>query len=250
MGRLSGKRALVAGAGGKLGGDLARAFAREGADLVLTTRTAAKLAPLVSDVQALGVRAVAVAADFTVREEVVRLAEAAWDAFGGLDVALLSSQPGEPGMGSLLETRDADWEEQQAAIVSGPFRLLRALAPKWIAAGTGASVITLVSSTGEEPIPGYGAYGLAKGGLWLLSRYMAAEWGQYGIRVNSISPGLIATGGSGAADADAPPAAMVARTALRRLGRNSEVVGAAVYLASDEASFTTGQCIRVNGGRV
>ena len=249
MGRLTGKRVLVCGAGGMMGSQFARAFAAEGADLVVSTRNAAKLEPLAAELRGLGVRAAGIAADFTSDSDIDRLAGAAWEMFGGIDVVLVSSQPAEPNMGDLLSTSDEDWREQQQSVVWGPLRLLRQLAPKMGAAG-GGSVITLVSSTGEEPTPGYGAYGLAKGGLWLLSRYMAAEWGRLGIRVNSICPGMIATGGTGVASAEAPPAAMLARTALGRTGRNEEVTGAAVYFASDESRFTTGQCIRVNGGRI
>jgi len=249
MARLVGKRALVAGAGGKMGAEFARAFAAEGADLVLTTRTAAKLDPLANEIRAGSTRVVTVAADFTDDADIDRLAGAAWDAFGGIDVVLLSSQPAEPNFGDLLSTSDDVWREQQQSIVWGPFRLLRQLAPRMMSA-RGGSIITIVSSTGEEPTPGYAAYGLAKGALWMLTRYMAAEWGRHGIRANSICPGMIATGGTGAVRADAPPAAILARTSLGRVGHNSEVAGAAIYLASDESSFTTGQCIRVNGGRI
>lgn len=247
--RLKGKRALVTGAGGMIGSDFARAFAAEGADLVLTTRTERKLDALSEQLRSNGTRVAVVPADFGCDEDIDRLAVASWDAFGGIDIVLLSSQPAEPHMGDLLHTSDEDWREQQQSIVWGPLRLLRHVAPKMMDAG-GGNIITLVSSTGEEPSPGYGAYGLAKGGLWLLTRYMAAEWGPRGIRANSICPGMIVTGGTGTASADAPPTAMLARTSLARTGRNSEVTGAAIYLASDEASFTTGQCIRVNGGRV
>src|SRR6266536_2563555 len=88
MGRLTGKRALVTGAGGLLGSDLARAFAAEGADLVLTTRTVAKLEPLAGEIRALGVRAATIAADFTSDADADRLAAEAWDAFGGVDIVL------------------------------------------------------------------------------------------------------------------------------------------------------------------
>ena len=245
--RLAGKRALVTGAGGLLGSDLARAFAAEGAKLVLTTRTAAKLTPLAAELGA-----DVVAADFMVEADIDRLAEAAWAAFGGIDVVVISSQPTDPNLGSLLETRGEDWLGQMQTAVWGPLRLMRALAPRMMDAG-GGSVITFVSSTGLDPIPGYGAYGLAKGALWMLTRYMAAEWGPGGIRANAICPGLIATGDDASAarhEAAVRDNGMLARTALRRVGRNRDVVGAAIHLASDESDFTTGQKIHVDGGRI
>lgn len=246
MGRLSGKRILVAGATGMMGSEFARAFAMEGADLILTSRSAGKLEALEAKLRETGARTAAIPADFTLKEDIDRLAVAAWEAFGGIEGVLLSSQPAQPAMGNLLSTSDEDWQRQQMAIAWGPFRLLRQLAPKMMDAG-GASIITLTSSTAEEPVQGYGAYGLAKSALWTLTRYMAAEWGQYGIRANSICPGMIATGGPGAPNQ--PPPSMLSRTSLRRTGRNEEVTGAAVYLASDESSFTSGQRITVNGGR-
>jgi NAD(P)-dependent dehydrogenase (short-subunit alcohol dehydrogenase family) len=249
VGRLDGKRALMTGAGGLLGADLARAFAAEGADLVLTTRTAAKLEPLAEEVRGMGRRAACIAADFLRDEDVDRLADEAWNAFGGIDVVLLSSQPPDPNLGDLLTTSDDDWREMHQSIVWGPLRLMRRLAPRMMEAG-GGSVITTISSTGIDPSPGYDAYGLAKGSLWLLTRYMAAEWGKHGIRVNAFSPGMVATAGN-VADLEAlePIQAMLKRTALGRMGLNRECVGVAVYLASDESSFTSGQKIFVDGGR-
>src|SRR5690349_14399397 len=111
MGRLAGKRALMTGAGGLMGAALAHAFAAEGADLVLTTRTAAKLEPLAQEIRELGVGASTVAADFTLEADIDRLAEAAWEAFGGIDVVLLSGQPPNPNLGDLLSTPDAAWRE-------------------------------------------------------------------------------------------------------------------------------------------
>lgn len=250
MGRLAGKRALMTGAGGLLGSDLARAFAAEGADLVLTTRTASKLDPLIEEVRGFDVRAKAVAADFTSNDDIDRLAQEAWDAFDGLDIVLLSSQPSDPNQGDLLTCPEEIFAEQHQTIVWGPLRMMRQLAPKMMEQG-GGSIVTITSSTGFDPMPGFDAYGLAKGSLWMLTKYMAAEWGHKGIRVNAFQPGLVATSGDNVEQLEkhARERGVLDRTALGRLGRNSECVGAAIYLASDESSFTSGQRINIDGGR-
>jgi NAD(P)-dependent dehydrogenase (short-subunit alcohol dehydrogenase family) len=245
MNRLSGKKVLMTGAGGLLGSDLSRAFAAEGADMVLTSRTADKLNRLAEEIRALGVRSAAIAADFTRNQDIDRLAERAWEAFGGIDVVVLSSQPPNPQFGDLLSTPDHILEGLQRSIVWGPLRLMRALAPKMMTAG-GGSVVTFTSSTGFDPTPGFAAYGLAKGSLWLLTLYMAKEWGKRGIRVNALQPGLIATGG----DVKALEQGVFGRTSLDRVGANRECIGAAIYLASDESSFTSAQRICVDGGRI
>jgi NAD(P)-dependent dehydrogenase (short-subunit alcohol dehydrogenase family) len=190
-----------------------------------------------------------VACDFCDTAAIDRLAELAWAAFGGLDVVLFSSQPPEPNLGTLLTTSEADFLEQHQAIVWGPLRLMRTLAPRMMAGG-GGSVITTVSSTGVDPVVGYSAYGLAKGSLALLTRYMAQEWGRGGIRVNAFSPGTVATGSDPAQyEAMLRERGMLDRTALGRVGRNADCTGLAIYFASDESAFTSGQRVFIDGGR-
>lgn len=251
MNRLAGKRALMTGAGGLLGSDLCRAFAAEGADLVLTTRSESKLAPLAAELQEMGAKVATIAADFTRDDDIDRLAAQAWDAFGGIDVVLLSSQPPNPELGTLLATSDEDWRDQFKSIVWGPLRLVRQLAPRMTEAG-GGSIVTFTSSTAFDPVEGFAAYGLAKAALWALTMYMAKEWGKGGIRANALQPGLIATGDErdyAERQRMATERGVLARTSLARLGHNNECIGAAVYLASDESSFTSGQRIAVDGGR-
>ncbi|MGE0741764.1 MAG: SDR family NAD(P)-dependent oxidoreductase [Hyphomonadaceae bacterium] len=249
-GRLAGKIALITGAGGKMGQAFARAYAAEGAKLILTSRTPTVIAPLADDLTKLGAESVALTADFTKGDDIDKLADNAWAAFGRVDTVLLSTQPPNTLLGDLLTTPPEAWREMMESIVWGPLRLMQQLAPRMMENG-GGSIVTVISSTGLSPTPGHDAYGIAKGALWLLTRYMAKEWGKGGIRVNAINPGSIVTGDNEEQITElARRAGVLDRTALGRLGYTRECLGAAVHLASDEASFTSAQLINIDGGRM
>lgn len=137
------------------------------------------------------------------------------------------------------------------AMVWGPLRLMRQLAPRMAEAGTGGSVITFTSCCGFGAFPGYDAYGMAKAGLWWMTMNMAFQWGKHGIRANAIEPGGVLTN---EADREwrervSTASGVFARQSIKRMGRNEDVVGLAIYLASDESTYTSGQNIAVNGGQ-
>lgn len=248
-GRLAGKRALVCGAGGNLGGDVARAFAREGADLILTSLSGSGIREIEAEAREMGRRAASLAVDFADDDAVDGLAEWAWGAFGGVDIVFISSQPADPRLGDLLTTSESDWKRWFQIITWAPLRLMRSLAPRMIEAG-GGSVITVTSSSSDDPAPGFDAYGLGKAGLWWLTQYMAREWGPGGIRVNALQPGMVATAGNvEELDALVRKGGLMGRTSLGRVGTNEDCLGAAIFLASDESRFVSAQRLKVDGGR-
>jgi NAD(P)-dependent dehydrogenase (short-subunit alcohol dehydrogenase family) len=248
-GRLAGKRALVIGGTGSIGSDLCRAFTAEGADVIIAARNQERLDALASELRGRGEgRVVTVSADVATAPH--ELAEAAWGAFGGVDVVVSNAITSSEPEGDILSTPDNLWADHHELIVFGPMRVMRTLAPRMRAAG-GGNFIGVISATVFKATPGYDAYALAKGSLLLLSRYMAKEWGGWNIRANCLSLGSIASFGDVEKVTEmAKELGTFERLALPRVGTNDEVIGAAVYLASDESSYVTGQCLRVDGGRI
>jgi 3-oxoacyl-[acyl-carrier protein] reductase len=245
MQRLRGKRCLITGGGRGLGRAIALAFAAEGASLVVSYAQSVDGArETVRAAEARGVRAVALPADLRQKAQAAGLVGAATAALGGLDIlvnnaAIFSQKP-------LLETDDALWDEILAINLTAPFVCARAAAPTLLAGG--GAIINLASGGGLHPRPGYEvspAYAAAKAGLIMLSRRLALELGP-AVRVNCIAPGVI----------DSKPRPMprplrdrfAAATPLGRVGEPSNVADAAVFLASEESAFVTGQVLSVDGG--
>ena len=246
MRRLAGKNALITGAGRGLGQAIALAFAAEGANLALSFAGSAEGArSAVREAARLGVRAVAARADLADPAQISELAAAALEAFGRLDVlvnnaGLFSAKP-------FLETSDELWERLLTVNLSAPFRCARALVPAMLAAGGGV-IINLASGGGQHPRPGYAtspAYAASKAGLIMLSKKLALELAPT-IRVNCIAPGIV--------DSKLRPMSAAVRqkfaalTPLGRVGEPRNVADAAIFLASDESEFITGQVLNVDGG--
>lgn len=241
---LSGKVALVTGGSRGLGRAMALAFADAGADVVVASRKLANCESVAAQIEAKGRRALALAGNVGRWEELDGLVDAAYDAFGRVDVLVNNA-----GMSLLyadvVEVTEAMWDKVIALNLKGVFRLC-ALVGSRMAASGGGSIVN-VSSTGSiRPNAAILPYAAAKAGVNTLTVGFAHTFGPT-VRVNCIMAGPFFTDISAAWDLEAFERG-AQRHALRRGGQPDEVVGAALYFASDASSFTTGSILRVDGG--
>lgn len=243
---LTGRTAIVTGASGGIGGGLARRFGEAGANVVChyhANRVAADR--LASEIKAKGGKALAAKADVASADDIHRLIEAASAEFGGVDI--LVNNAGIQPVKMFTDLSEADWSGMMAANVAGPFLLVRAFADALRGAGKGGAVVNIASIEGHNPAPGHGHYATSKAALLMLTRAAAMELGQFDIRVNSISPGLIRRDGIEEGWPEGVARWKVA-AALSRLGRPEDIADAALFLASDAARWITGADLLVDGG--
>jgi 3-oxoacyl-[acyl-carrier protein] reductase len=246
--RLAGRVALVTGGSRGIGRAIAERLARDGADVAITTHREPGEATLAA-VRAEGVRALAVAADLADPEAPGRAVTAAHAAFGRLDI--LVNNAGGSAIMPLLDTSAAEWDAVFALNTRGPFLALQAAARLMTGQGRGA-IVNIASVAAHGPRPGLPAYAAAKAAIVSLTRSAAAALAPHGIRVNTVSPGLIETRIWERFRAEPAGAALfeerMAGITMKRAGTPEEIADAVSFLVSDEARYVTGQDWNVCGG--
>jgi 3-oxoacyl-[acyl-carrier protein] reductase len=238
---LSAKTALVTGATGGIGAAIARALHARGAEVALSGTRAGVLEALAAE---LGSRARVFPADLADRASVDGLVPAVEAAFGRIDI--LVNNAGITRDGLFVRMKDEDWDTVLEVNLTAGFRLARA-ALKGMMKRRFGRIVGITSVVGVTGNPGQGNYAAAKAGMIGMSKSLAQEVAARNITVNCVAPGFIETPMTDGL-ADKQKQAILAAVPCARLGTAQEIAAAVVYLASDEAAYTTGQTLHVNGG--
>ena len=239
---LTGKTALITGATGGIGGEIAKALHKQGATVVLSGTRAEALESLKNE---LGSRAFTAVCNLGDKESVEGLVKAA-EAAAGAPIDILVNNAGITRDNLFMRMKDEEWDQVIAVNLTAAFRLsrgvLRAMMKKrW---GRIIQISSVVAATGN---PGQGNYAAAKAGLIGMTKSLAAEVASRNITVNAVAPGFIQTAMTEVLS-DQQKELIAARIPAGRMGRGSEIAAAVAYLASEEAAYVTGETIHVNGG--
>jgi 2-deoxy-D-gluconate 3-dehydrogenase len=244
---LSGKKALVTGASRGIGRAIALGFADAGADVVLASRDESALAEVAADVRARGREAVVLPCDVTNRDRVHAMVAEAIEALGRLDV-VVNNAGGTAFMVPFTDIRFAGWEKVMRLNVDSVVHVCQAVGPHLLERRSG-SVVNVASVAGMAGSPMVSPYGASKAAVVSITRSLAMEWGHAGVRVNALCPGWTATDlNRNLWENEETTRAMMQGVPLGRWGRPEEMVGPALFLASDASSFVTGHALVVDGG--
>jgi len=244
---LAGKTAVVVGGGGVLAGEIAVGFAGAGAAVViadLNEESAKRHATAICD---RGGKSVACQADVTRKADIRRALDTALANFGGVDVVLNAA--GINSSTPFFEIEEAEWDRILNVDLRSVFLACQVFGKAMADTGKGGSIINISSASSDPPLSKVFTYSVAKGGVNQITKFLAREFAQYGVRVNAIQPGFFPAEQNRKILTEDRVASIMNHTPMRRFGNPSELIGAALYLASDKASsFVTGSIIRVDGG--
>jgi len=247
--RFKNKVAIVTGSGRGIGRAIALAFAREGADVTVNaSRRIEEAQEVVKEIERLGSRAIFVKADVSLKSEAIKLVRATIDAFGKVDILVNNAGIADPAL--LHQMTEDQWDRVIAVILKGTFNCIQAVVPYMIKQNYG-KIINISSTAARIGFTGNINYAAAKAGCEAITKTAAKELAKYGIYVNCVSPGIIETEMSkGITENPKLREKYLSWTLLRRFGKPEEVAAAVLFLASDEASYITGQTLYVDGGEL
>ncbi len=244
---LTDRTALVTGASRGIGRAIALAYAAAGADVALLARDADRLAEVAAEVEGRGRKALVLTCDVTDAEALAAATDDAYEAFGRVDV-LVNNAGGNNFMSPFTDLRLTGWDKVMRLNLDSTVHLTQLVGRRMVEA-RGGSVINVASVAGIGASPLMAHYGAAKAAVLSLTRTLAIEWAWAGVRVNALVPGWIETDLTDfARQHEEIGQGLIGRVPMQRWGRDEEIAGPAVFLASDAASFITGHTLVVDGG--
>jgi len=250
---LKGKTAIVTGGSRGIGKAIAQGFAKAGAKVAITSRKINDLEVNAAEIKAFGGEAFPVQAHLGKMEEISRMVKTVMDEFGRIDILVNNAGTG-PASTTVLNSDERLWETIMNLNLKGLYFTSQAVAKAMKKQG-GGKIVNIASVDGIKPEPGVSIYDVSKAGVRMITSAFALELAPFNIRVNTICPGPISTNLLDSHWAHLPPEKfkkgkqeLAEKTPMRRIGEPDEIVGAAIYLASDASSYTTGAEIIVDGG--
>lgn len=245
---LKDKVAIVTGGSRGIGEAIARAFAKKGANVVISSRKIEGLQPVAEKIQSEGGKATPIACHAGKEEQIQQLFQQTVDKYGKVDV-LVNNAAANPYFGRMLDVDWAAWDKTFEVNTKGYFMMAREMVSHLQSRNASGSIVNIASVAGMGAAPAQGVYGMTKAAVISMTQTLAVELGGTGIRINSIAPGLVKTKFAGALfQSEELVKKMTEQAPVRRFGQPDDIAGMALFLASDAANFITGQTYVVDGG--